>query len=1560
MRILGAGEKSVMVVRKTVKRNAYAEKLYTWWRVGVLLSFFTCAAICRVCLGNLCPGEEFVNGYENGDGTVTLGEYTGGFTNHFVIPETIGGKLVTAVGDHFGENSQAFDPDTGLWGPRISMITVPASVRYIGHRAFGFTDGTAERYGRGEFCPESGYSILGIRFLGDAPVFGMVDWGYDSEYEVDGDMYSYPFSVRAKVFVPRQFEENWTAFLAQFGMEIAGFIGEETDGNGVTCRTKKDGVTWAYTITNQTACISRWLAFNYRSMVVPSGLDGCRIRAWYVAGGWSMPAVLPDTVEALVIPEVLDGYPVTGIGAGAFAHFRRLTDVQFPDSIREIGKVAFGGCSGLVSVAFPSNTVVVGDYAFGFCTSLVSAALSPNLESIGRGTFTSCQALESLELPRSVNNLGAFAVADCTSLSNVVLNTALLSIGDSAFAGCTALKKVVVPGSVSAIGDNAFADCGALETVEAGGVSVAIGARAFSGCRALQTMAMADGEGEGTIGMFAFEECVALRALKVPAWVKNVGICAFADCEQLTCVYYEGTRPNCSLTETENGIYSGANEYLASFVRSDKGWGTLPGMWNGRSVLAWGDYPSASVRHAVVFNLRGRGERTGGGELTQYVTNMVQMTEPTIAVPAETTFAGWEIDYLNFRGALKLAARYNDKDGNEIADYYVRADGDDANDGLTRSTAFRTINRALWSVPEMRKSDGVLILVGDGTYPSVEFPTSLGYDGMPIKVVIRSENGAAHTFVDGGGTNRCVTLVAESPEENGCRYESFVFDGFTFKDGFSNRTWWMESAINTPGGVWGGVYVNCVISNCVMHGSNEGVGLGAGAYGAVLINTLLVNNSYDLESEEYKCRGASAADCELYNCTVVGAGEFSSQLADCKAYNTIVRGAIPSEDSSMTSCFTGDPMFIDAEAGDYHLSASSPCVNTGVNDCVLGLFDLDGAKRIFGGVVDVGCYELIVEASKHLVIFPCQPSDGLSEFSKKWTNQPGIGEGRVWANGTMTQLSSFCHTYAYKPVEMMTSVDAHGYRMGDVDDGNLRPGTDYAITPWGSYPASGSYYVYNDHNGRDSFFYAWLLTTTDINEEAFETTLLALMPEVGDSSTSRQAVILPEYDADAMSYPITYLEAIFSKEFLVSDNLGDINGDRIPDIYALNPIWAGGKRLYEVAGYSAYSGGDVMFNAFFYNDDGDYLPSTAFAGEKWAAGNVPFSACWEIRGEHEGLNHRMGHDGLNLYVRGEWVSIPHFSEAETNAVAYWNGVQTWADFKAVATNEATYADEYSVWSNNFWTAVTNNASWIPENRTDPTLNDTDNDVLPDGCEYYFWYNAAVGWMDGTNWVRLTGVRFDPRTGGDGGVITSEEIMSSFDPTVKAVGNVSSRDTDHDGLTDLDEFSLGTNPVHWDSDGDSLPDGWEVTYGFNPLVPDMNLLDLPVEIGEKTVTVSAAWINQNLGLSPDWIERYPNLAKSIMSTKAANGRMSVVECYVVGLDPENETNDFRIVSFPLKADGTPDLENIAVDPPKSQWNVPGARAVVKGAATLDGEWKSVEGTTAAEKAAMRFFKVVVEP
>ena len=80
--------------------------------------------------------------------------------------------------------------------------------------------------------------------------------------------------------------------------------------------------------------------------------------------------------------------------------------------------------------------------------------------------------------------------------------------------------------------------------------------------------------------------------------------------------------------------------------------------------------------------------------------------------------------------------------------------------------------------------------------------------------------------------------------------------------------------------------------------------------------------------------------------------------------------------------------------------------------------------------------------------------------------------------------------------------------------------------------------------------------------------------------------------------------------------------------------------------------------------------------------------------------------------------------------------------------------------------------------------------------------------------------------------------------------------------------------------------------------------------------------------------------------------------MVGFDPEDTTNDFRIVSFPMKADGTPDISAIAFDPPEAKWNVQGATPVLNGKASLEGagEWQAV---TDENKSQMRFFRVEVE-
>ncbi len=126
----------------------------------------------------------------------------------------------------------------------------------------------------------------------------------------------------------------------------------------------------------------------------------------------------------------------------------------------------------------------------------------------------------------------------------------------------------------------------------------------------------------------------------------------------------------------------------------------------------------------------------------------------------------------------------------------------------------------------------------------------------------------------------------------------------------------------------------------------------------------------------------------------------------------------------------------------------------------------------------------------------------------------------------------------------------------------------------------------------------------------------------------------------------------------------------------------------------------------------------------------------------------------------------------------------------------------------------------------------------------------------------------------------------------------------------------------------------------------------VNIGGKTVAVPQAWIAGH----PALVDAAGGDAVAALNSTAANGRMSVVECYVVGLDPEKADEDFKITSLPMKADGTPDLANIAFTPARETWNVPEATPVLKGAERLEGEWQTV---TEENKEAFRFFKVVVE-
>jgi hypothetical protein len=67
------------------------------------------------------------------------------------------------------------------------------------------------------------------------------------------------------------------------------------------------------------------------------------------------------------------------------------------------------------------------------------------------------------------------------------------------------------------------------------------------------------------------------------------------------------------------------------------------------------------------------------------------------------------------------------------------------------------------------------------------------------------------------------------------------------------------------------------------------------------------------------------------------------------------------------------------------------------------------------------------------------------------------------------------------------------------------------------------------------------------------------------------------------------------------------------------------------------------------------------------------------------------------------------------------------------------------------------------------------------------------------------------------------------------GNDWDFDPDMDGLNNLDEFVAGSDPNNWDTDGDGLPDGWEVDNSLDPTDPADAEDDFDYFSGEEFAT-----------------------------------------------------------------------------------------------------------------------------
>lgn len=248
----------------------------------------------------------------------------------------------------------------------------------------------------------------------------------------------------------------------------------------------------------------------------------------------------------IVIPQEINGYPVTGIGEYAFCYdielkpdnsesLHEVTAIKIPDTVASIGQGAFQCCYMLAEMEIPDSVEYLGSNAFRYCENLVEVQLSQNLTLVEEGLFDSCFSLASVELPDGIGSIGALAFYNCVSLESISIPDGVSYIGSNAFESCASLRSIEMPSDLMMIDSFAFAYCARLTGIEIPGKVMSIGEAAFCGCLSLTEIEIP--AGVETIGGYAFEGCESLGSAAIPPSVSSIGESAFDGCASGLVIY---------------------------------------------------------------------------------------------------------------------------------------------------------------------------------------------------------------------------------------------------------------------------------------------------------------------------------------------------------------------------------------------------------------------------------------------------------------------------------------------------------------------------------------------------------------------------------------------------------------------------------------------------------------------------------------------------------------------------------------------------------------------------------------------------------------------------------------------------------------------------------------------------------------------------------------------------------------------------------------------------------------------------------------------------------------
>lgn len=308
-----------------------------------------------------------------------------------------------------------------------------------------------------------------------------------------------------------------------------------------------------------------------------------------VDGSFARVCGCSTACETLVVPDVLDGYPVREVDAEALSGLGSPREIVCSECIERLGPYAFRGCANLRRLVLPAAASAFSSGWIALCPNVGELVLpgalevidadvlacpavrrlevGPGARSVKPGAFEKSR-LESVRIDSRNEHLstdgtciytsdGAELVAMACKVREYSVAPGCRRIGEKAFAGVGQLGRVLLPNGVEAIGPFAFARSG-IASLECPDTLGEIAPKAFLRCASLREVRL--NEGLRSIGDEAFAGS-ALEALRIPASVEALG----RSITERTGVRHSGAGATFAV-DPGNAVYS-VDEYGCLYAR---------------------------------------------------------------------------------------------------------------------------------------------------------------------------------------------------------------------------------------------------------------------------------------------------------------------------------------------------------------------------------------------------------------------------------------------------------------------------------------------------------------------------------------------------------------------------------------------------------------------------------------------------------------------------------------------------------------------------------------------------------------------------------------------------------------------------------------------------------------------------------------------------------------------------------------------------------------------------------------------------------------------------------